>query len=186
MTHHNTLLSAMLVALAMTGCHSPCGGMIPIWTDEHCAEYPMPIDDTALPECDIMLELTANGESDATAGFDAAIDLAVNIENVSGIPQTFVVIDRCPDGLVVFDGLGEGFDYEGTCLAGDCLTYGESVEHTLAPEASLLVETAVVPWGDDCNAPIAPGVYTISGSLPLTDDPQPMVCGLPARLSLVE
>ena len=187
MTQRTLATLTCLLSLTLTGCHHECGTMNPFWLDAECessAGYNP--GDSGLTECDIMLEISVDGASEATAAAGEVVELVANIVNVSGFSQTFTIENPCPDGLVVFEGLGDGVDYYVSCLADECPEAGEPVSYTLAPGETLPVDATINTDGDDCSTPLDSGTYTVSGSLPLTTDPQPMVCALPARLTISE
>ena len=64
------------------------------------------------------------------------------------------------------------------------MDHGESVAYTLAPGELLEEEVTIRPDGDDCNAAMESGTYTITGSLPLTEADQPIVCATSATLEI--
>lgn len=89
------------------------------------------------------------------------------VTNQTAEPLVLTLHDRCPGGSVDFSGLGEGVDYYGTCTMGACGPRPD-VELELAPGAPTRLATAVVnPRGGGCNAPLAPGRYSVSFGLPL-------------------
>jgi hypothetical protein len=132
------------------------------------------------------MDITLNGREHAVSFDDTPVALVATIYASGDSTQRFAIVDRCPNGAVVWDGLGEGFDYDGICVAGDCSTYGESIEYTLIPGDTLTVETSIFPGGSECTSPLAPGVYTISGHLPLVEDQETSVCSNSVQLSIQE
>ncbi|MDG1482289.1 MAG: hypothetical protein P8R54_22050 [Myxococcota bacterium] len=175
------VFSILAVLAALTGCRDECDATIPFGQSMDCDHGVGSIGDAELVECDIMMSFTVSGAAEAS---DAAALIVASIENVSGAPQTVTVTEACPDGLVAFEGLGDGVDYYGSCLAGDCADYGESVAYTLAPGEVLEEEVIIRPDGDDCNAPMDAGTYIITGALSLTEDDQPIVCATSATLEI--
>lgn len=109
--------------------------------------------------------------------------------------------DRCPNGLVGFEGLGAGYDYYGTCAKGAC-PGGRSAQririgsHQRVPLSTTtidpLTETActkplakgryivrsVLPEG--AQACIVPSVIEIGGELPPARPTMPMIPSAPA------
>ncbi len=174
---------AAVPVLLLAGCHRTCGTWAPIWLQADCGVLPVTEEVTG-PGCALMVEVSVDGASSASASADAEVALAASVTNVVGRDVTFTVFEPCPDGLVTFGGLGDGYDYYGSCLAGACQGSGEPVSHTLAPGEAMDVSATLLTAGDACNAPVDAGDYEIFGSLPLTDGPQPTVCERPATLTV--
>lgn len=174
------LLPAVAI-LGLTGCHQSCGSWVPIWIQADCGPA---VTDSAAPECDLVVELSLDGAISTMVTGDAEVTLTAAVTNVSGASQTFTVYEPCPDGLVTFDGLGDGYDYYGSCLAGACPTSGEVVSYTLGDGETLDVAATLSVAGDSCNQPLDASEYELGGGLPLTDDPQPVVCETRALLTV--
>ena len=138
-----------LTIALLAGCHDVCGSRAPFWVVADCAATDTgDTGDTALVECDVMITVTIDGARATTAASGEDVTLSGTVANVSGRDITFTVANPCPDGLVTFDGLGDGYDYYGSCQAGDCLDNGEPVSYTLAPEETL-EETVTIATGGD-------------------------------------
>lgn len=168
-------MSWMLIALSMVGC-------VPEDPTTVTEPTPDPEPET-LPECLVMIEVALDGKGMLNVSDpEQPVEVTAHIHNVSGLALTFTVADPCPDGLVSFMGLPEGYDFYGSCQAGACATYGDPVTYTLAPEEVLEVTTEVTPGGDVCNPALPADSYTVSARLPLVDEEEVMVCAMPARL----
>lgn len=147
---------ALVVGLSLAGCKTP-------------AVEPA----RASPEPGCRVQLTVERESRGGQWFLHAI-----ATNQTAEPLVLTLQDRCPGGAVDFSGLGDGFDYYGTCVMGAC-TPQPQLEIQLAPGVATRLATAVVdPRGNGCQAALAPGPYELSFALPLTD-PVPGVCSNP-------
>lgn len=97
----------------------------------------------------------------------AAFEVSARLRNLSKKVLEIEAPDRCPGGPAVFHGLGQGYDYYATCTAGACAGPRDPVRLTLAPGQSIVVATLVIePAGQTCNAPLAPGKYTLSFGIP--------------------
>ena len=89
-------------------------------------------------------------------------------ENRRKEPITFELPERCPNGLVDFTGLGEGYDYYGTCTAGACFRPNSAVTITLAPgERRPLVETTLFLGGQEpCRKALPSGRFALAAVPP--------------------
>ena len=101
------------------------------------AGTPPALPDTTLDECDVMIEVLVNGETEWELS-DGSVVVDAIVSNVSGELLELALEEPCPDDIVSFTGLGEGYDYYGSCAAGDCATSGERVLWTLEAEESRL------------------------------------------------
>jgi hypothetical protein len=172
----------ILTTTLLLGCHDVCGSQAPFWVVADCATTDT--GDSALVECDVMVAITVDDASATTASADQDVTLTGTIENVSGRELTLTVANPCPDGLVTFDGLGDGYDYYGSCQAGDCLDSGEPVAYTLVPGETLVETVTIATGGDSCNAALSPQDYVIGGDLPLIAGDTANVCTLRAQLDI--
>ena len=171
---------ASVFVLAFTGCHNVCGQPRPLWVAQDCAVEPA-LPDATLDECDVMIEVLVNGETEWELS-DGSVVVDAIVSNVSGELLELALEEPCPDDIVSFTGLGEGYDYYGSCAAGDCATSGERVLWTLEAEESLSLYTTVTVGGDSCNEALPSGDYVISADLPLLPEDSSAICALPARL----
>ncbi|TNE84841.1 MAG: hypothetical protein EP330_27955 [Deltaproteobacteria bacterium] len=172
----------LLTLVSMTGCHRVCGVWSPIWVQADCAIVPVPEVDSGFAGCDATLTVEVDGGFSQTASPDGQVALTGVLQNITDAPITFTVTEPCPDGLVRFEGLGAGYDYYGSCVAGVCANTGEVTTYTLDPGESLGSATTLHLGGDTCNDAVGLGTYEISGSLPLTDAAQPTICASAAEL----
>ena len=151
-----------------------------------CAEVILPIDNNDLEDpyegCDARVLVTFDGSTATAASPGEVVLLEAAVENLTEQPLEIVVVDRCPTGLVTFDGLPASTDVYGTCMAGDCASFGESVVIEVEPGESMVVGADLPIDGDDCSAPLEPGTYRVQGLLELVDDAQPVVCSTESEL----
>lgn len=107
----------------------------------------------------------------------AVYEITARLRNRSTKPIEVVAPDRCPQGPAYFHGLGENYDYYGTCAAGACAAPRPSVRLRIPAGKSLDVATIRVdPAGNGCNPPLEPGAYAVSFGIPN----QSAFCGGPA------
>ena len=172
-----------LVALMLTGCHAPCGSRMPFWMSAECAIRQVP-GEGDLDGCDAVVRVLVDDATETTAGAGDAVVLTGMVENLTDQPLELAVTDLCPAGVVQFDGLGDDMDVYGTCLAGACTEYGETVTITLMPGEPLFDEVLIDVEGDDCSAPLSDGDYVISGALALVEPAEHSVCELAAALNV--
>lgn len=113
--------------------------------------------------CEVLLHLEVQER-------DSLRTLRVSARNLSGEPLTFDVPERCPNGLIDFEGLGAGYDYYGTCNAGACAGWGPTRRITLAEGASQPIAVAHVDTKGraPCTNPIPPGRYAVRPVPPKT------------------
>jgi len=95
--------------------------------------------------------------------------------NVSKVPQTFRLENRCPFPSLVLSGLPETIDPFKSCMKGMCIIR-DAVERTLGPGERLVVATATLGRNDSqCGGPLRGGPYSVSASVPFAG-PAPIVC----------
>ena len=109
--------------------------------------------------------------------------LVVTAQNVTKEHLRFRLPDRCPNGLIAFEGLSPDYDYYGTCNAGACP--GERPSHAieLAPGERRQLATAAIhlEGKQPCTQPLAPGSYTVRAVPPEIDR---RVCSVEAVLEV--
>ena len=95
-------------------------------------------------------------------------ELRVVAENRQDEPVAFVLPERCPAGLVDFEGLGPNYDYYSTCNAGACLRSNGSTTITLAPHEQRELATTVihVAGEEPCTRPLPRGRLPVRAVLP--------------------
>jgi hypothetical protein len=131
-----------------------------------------PVASTTQPEiahaaasgCQVMLRLEVQGSQRMRT-------LRVYGQNLTATPLSFEVPERCPRGLVDFEGLGPGYDYYGTCAAGACAGWPATRRITLAPaQPQPLAEGHIYLDGHaPCTTPLAAGKYRLRASIPSTN-----------------
>jgi hypothetical protein len=95
--------------------------------------------------------------------------LTITAENTTAQPVAFDLPDRCPNGLLDFEGLGPGYDYYGTCTKGACARIGSPRRIELAPRQRLTIaETTITLDGTaQCEPALVLGRrYTIRAVVP--------------------
>ena len=70
--------------------------------------------------------------------------LRVHARNLSDEEVSFDVPERCPNGLIDFEGLGAGYDYYGTCASGACQGWKPARHISLGPRRMQLLAEAHV------------------------------------------
>lgn len=187
-----------LLALPMLGCHQTCGMWAPIWVQADCAivaiaEPPMPDPgdsgdpDTADPECDVVLELWVDDLRATTVSAGDSVTLVATASNPTSAAVSLPLLDPCPDGIAIFDGLGDGYDPYGSCSAGDCATSGDPLDVVVEPgELVELARVEIDTGGDTCNEPLALGRYSVQLDLPLTTGELPTICWAPPVAITIE
>jgi hypothetical protein len=94
-------------------------------------------------------------------------DVIALVNNKSGKAVTLSLPSRCPQGPVVFHGLGESYDYYRSCAKGACAGPREPERFTLAPGRTVeLAAIEIDPKGDGCTGALPEGRHAISFSLP--------------------
>lgn len=86
----------------------------------------------------------------------------------------------CPGGPLSFVGLGQGFDYYGTCNMGACIE-PDAQTRLLVPAGGQTITVASLSWpeaGDGCRAKLEPGRYDINGFGELVAPEGSSLCGL--------
>jgi len=124
---------------------------------------------SAAERCDVMLRLEVQGEDRVRA-------LRVYAENLRGERLELELPERCPAGLVDFEGLGAGYDYYGTCNAGACADSPPIRRITLEPQARRQLIAAAHIHLDGrapCTTALPPGSYTVR---PLPPETSASVC----------
>lgn len=113
---------------------------------------------------------------------DGRHELTVFAESAIDSTQELELPDRCPQGLVDFDGLGTGYDYYGVCAAGACPGTRSPQHIRVAPgeRVPIAATTISTRGGAGCTKPLAQGRYTIRPRLP----PQLQACVVPALLEV--
>jgi hypothetical protein len=88
---------------------------------------------------------------------------------------------QCPGGAVEFSGLGDGYDYYGTCVMGPCSALEDPVIE-LPPGASVRLATAVIaPKGNGCQPALSEAEYSVTFALPLKA-PSAVLCEQALRI----
>ncbi len=175
---------ASLMPLVLMGCHTVCGSTVPFWVQAECVLLPGELPEyDDLTGCDAVVRVLIDGDAEGTAEAGAIVRLSGQVENLTQETLELSVIDRCPDGLIRFDGLGDDADVYGSCEAGECASYGETMLLTIEPGEALLVDLDLAVDGDTCNASLDDGTYLIEGSLELVYD-SIAVCSVGASLSV--
>ena len=83
------------------------------------------------------------------------------LRNLTKAQLELDTLDQCPRGPANFGGLPEGYDYYRSCAAGACLPH-PALHFSLAPGQSVQVAAIEIdPQQTSCNAPLAPGHYTL-------------------------
>ena len=128
------------------------------------------------PPCDLGLFLVDTARVGARGGVcygpgsarpQADVSVRPLVRNYGDEPVEITFTDRCPDGAVRLAGLAADFDYYDTCAAGICENTG--MPRSVLVHASWSASPARIdPDGGDCNGPLAPGTYALTGDLPLT------------------
>lgn len=118
------------------------------------------VEENAPPACIVQLSI----EREDKGGFWFLHATAVNqTKETMKLP----LHDRCPGGAVDFQGLGEGYDYYGTCTMGACGPREDPIVE-LPPGVPVRLATAVVsPKGGACQAALTEASYSLSFTLPL-------------------
>lgn len=180
---------ALLPLASLPGCYRDCsGGWSPAWVHVDCFAPMDTADDTDAddaddtdtaddtdpqdtdPGCDLALTLTIDGGAVAEASPSDTVSLRAVATNVSGGTLDVAMIEQCPAGQALFSGLGDGFDYYGTCVMGACEDSGQTFVETLVPGGALTVEVSVPLGGGTCNAAVDPGAYSLTFALPLVGE----------------
>jgi len=127
------------------------------------ATPPQSAQDTAAG-CQVMLRLEVQGSQRLRT-------LRVYGQNLTTMPLSFEVPERCPQGLIDFEGLAPGYDYYGTCAAGACAGWPATRRITLASsQPQPLAEAHLYLDGRaPCTAPLAPGKYRLRARIPSTN-----------------
>jgi hypothetical protein len=120
-----------------------------------------PLPPAARTACDLLMttKLVAKGRLQYT--------LQAQIENVSKQSLSFVLMDRCPAGLLAFEGLPDDYDYYQTCNAGACVgASGAQTIQLAAGQRKLLASVALSVEGGTCNAPLEQALYRLRPRVP--------------------
>lgn len=107
-------------------------------------------------DCAVVLQLEVQER-------DTLRRLRVSARNVSGRLLSFDLPERCPHGLIAFEGLGADYDYYGTCSAGACAGWPKTRRITLPAGATQPITEAHVDTNgrSPCTKPLPPGRYTV-------------------------
>lgn len=126
------------------------------------------------------LELAARREN-------GRIHLEARMTSNGEEPVKIALRHRCPNGPISFVGLGEDFDYYGTCNMGACAE-PESVTHLTVPAGGERVTVVALSWpegGDGCRRPLPFGRHDLNAWGDLLEPEGSNLCGLPhAQLDL--
>jgi len=161
---------ASLMPLVLMGCHTVCGSTAPFWVQAECVLLPDELPEyDDLTGCDAVVRVLIDGEVEGSAEAGDIVQLSGQVENLTQETLELAIIDRCPDGLMRFDGLGEDADVYGSCEAGECASHGETMWLTIEPGEALMVDLELAVDGDTCNPALDDGMYAIEGSLELVD-----------------
>jgi hypothetical protein len=88
-------------------------------------------------------------------------------KNKSNEPVTLNLPSRCPQGPVVFHGLGEGYDYYGSCAMGACAGPREPERFRLAPGQTVeLAAVQIDPGGAGCTVALPEGKHAVTFTVP--------------------
>jgi hypothetical protein len=89
--------------------------------------------------------------------------LSITAENVGVDPLEVSLPDRCPQGPIALEGLGEGYDYYRTCNAGACSGPRPSKRVSLPPGATkeLASTTVHLRGAPPCTEALTEGRYRI-------------------------
>ena len=130
------------------------------------------------PPCDLGLFLLETTRLGARGGVcygpgsarpQASPTLRPLVRNYAEEPVEITYTSRCPDGPASMTGLPEPFDYYVTCNDGICEQTG--MPQTVRVDREWLGPLARFdPAGDECNDALAPGIYTLRATLPLTSN----------------
>lgn len=128
--------------------------------------------------CEVELRIRVAGTVFLATQAGNPVPLTARLRNLTETVQTVTVSDPCPNGTALFSGLPEGYDYYQSCTAGACQGNLPPVVYTLQPKQELVIATATINAAEDpCNQPLPKQTYDLLFGLPLTDDPQPNLCG---------
>lgn len=95
------------------------------------------------------------------------VEVTALAKNKSSKEITLSLPSRCPQGPVVFQGLGDGYDYYGTCAKGACAGPRDPERFTLPSGRTVeLAAIEVDPKGGACTPPLPPGRHRISFTVP--------------------
>ncbi len=131
---------------------------------------------------------------------DCAVDLRVQMdpgpspdrrvrviaENKQNTAITLTLPERCPNGLIDFHGLDDGYDYYGTCNTGPCIKPNGTTTLKLKPhERRTLAETTLHLSGRaPCTKPLTPGKHMLLAEPPQNELPicsQPLFFEVPGK-----
>ncbi|NUN14364.1 MAG: hypothetical protein HUU55_12105 [Myxococcales bacterium] len=128
--------------------------------------------------CEVELRIRLAGTVFLATQVGIPVPLTARLRNLTDTVKTVTVSDPCPNGVAMFSGLPQGYDYYQTCTAGACQGNLPPVVFTLQPKEELVIATTTINSPDDpCNQPLPKQTYDLLFSLPLTDAAQPNLCG---------
>lgn len=171
----------LALSVALAACSNTSATTAP--TDTGAAAPP------PAPACEVQLSIQVQGAATATAKVSDPIELVATAKNQTSAPITLSLRDRCPSGLIAFEGLDAAFDYYETCTMGQCLPDQPPKTLDLAPgETKTLASVEVLTGPGGCNPPVAAGTYQLTFALdPSPGATLPTTCGPePASLTLTE
>lgn len=122
--------------------------------------------------CVAQLELTAELVGDE-------VKLRATLASNSDSSVNVTLHSPCPGGPVAFTGLGEGFDYYGTCNAGACQETDEPLTVFLpAGRGKVEIASTFFPIsGDACRPPLEGGSHHLYGQAQVIAPEGATICG---------
>lgn len=96
-----------------------------------------------------------------------AYDVVALAKNRAPQAVTLSLPSRCPQGPIVFHGLGDGYDYYRSCAKGACAGPRNPETFTIQPGKTVeLAAIEVDPKGGGCTEPLPSGRHSVSFSVP--------------------
>ncbi|MFK7988845.1 MAG: hypothetical protein AB8I08_22695 [Sandaracinaceae bacterium] len=116
---------------------------------------------------------------------DGYITLLPDMTNQTDQELRFTLPNPCPVGPAQFTGMGDGFDYDDACVAGECLD-NAPLEFVLAPGETRALQSGSIPTRDDSCNDAQSGTFAVAFAIePLAGTELPVTCGpLPVEVVL--
>ena len=129
-------------------------------------------------ECQLEFRTRINGTVFWQANEGDNIELQAHVRNLTDVDLPLTVADFCPSGVAAFQGLPEGYDYYGTCAAGQCGPDLPPMLFIIPANQTVIIATAPIHLaGGSCNEPVPPALaYEINYSVSSFEHPNPNLC----------